>query len=419
MRRREFRWLTVCSLGIFVLALINLVGWGSLPIVVAAEPAKEPIRIGVVAELTGVLQVQGTAVLRGIELYAEKANSAGGILGRRVEVIAVDDKTKPDEAVKNAIYLISTKKVDMIIRGASSDSSLAVSGVCKKEKVPMFASGGSGEITMRQGHRYVFRATFNTITQGRGGAQYIHDKFPDKKKFFFLGSDFEFGRSLKKEFWEWMKKLDPNVELLGEVWPKPSEGDFSNYIAAAVRAKPDILFYALARGTEFFKQGKPYGLYKTMKVISSGYHTDESFSWSKTDNPDGVFFDGPPYYAIDNPLNKEFVSHFRQKYSKPPGPSDADYFGYINTQFALEAIKRAGTVDKEKVIDALEGLTLDTPVGKVTIRAFDHQSTFPLYVGELGWDDTLNHPALKNVVRMSGEGLLPTAEEVKAARAGQ
>ncbi|MEI9475295.1 MAG: ABC transporter substrate-binding protein [Deltaproteobacteria bacterium] len=418
MERRELSWLTVYRFGIFVLVslvMIGLVGWGGT---VIAAPAREPIKIGVTTEITGPLQVLGSGILRGIELYAEKANNTGGILGRRVEVISLDDKTRPDEAVKNATYLISTKKVDMIMRGASSDSTLAVSALCNKEKVPMFAMGGSGEITMSRGHRYIFRATFNTITQSKATAKYIFDKWPNMKKFFIVGHDYEFGRSLAKDFWEQMKKLKPDAEVLSEVWPKLSETDYSNYIAAAIRAKPEIVFLALGRGTEFYKQGKPYGLYKIAKVITPAYFVDESFSWAKADIPEGVVFDGPPYYAINNSLNKDFVNQFKQKYPKvAPGPTPSDYFGYVSTLMALEAIKRAGTGDKEKMIDSLEGLTMDTPVGMVTIRAIDHQSTFPIYMGVLGWDDALKHAALKDVERISGEGLLPTAAEVQAARA--
>ena len=414
MKRRELGWLSLYGLGILVLGMISLVGWGRT---VIAAPATEPIKIGVTAEITGPLQVLGSGILRGIELGAERANNAGGILGRSVKVISLDDKTRPDEAVKNANYLIATEKVDVIMRGASSDSSLAVSALCKKEKVPMFAMGGSGEITMRQGHRYVFRATFNTITQSKGTAAYVYDKWPNMKKFFFIGHDYEFGRSLAKDFWEAMKRIDPNAESSGSVWPKLSETDYSNYIAAAMRAKPDIVFLALGRGTEFYKQGKPFGLYKMAKVITPAYFVDESFSWAKADIPEGVIFDGPPYYAIDNQLNKEFVNQFKQKYPKvAPGPTPSDYFGYVGALFALEAMKRAGSTDKEKMIDALEGLSLDTPVGMVTIRAIDHQSTFPIYMGVLGWDDTLKHAALKNVERLSGEKFLPTAAEVKAAR---
>jgi len=207
--------------------------------------------------------------------------------------------------------------------------------------------------------------------------------------------------------------------MVGEAWPKLSETEYSNYIASIIRANPDIVFTGTGRSTEFYKQGIPFNLYKKMQFIAPTYVIDESFTWPKEDIPEGAVFGGTPYYALDNPLNKDLVNQFKQKYPKvAPGPGPSDYHGFVSALFALEGIKRAGSTDVEKVINALEGLTIDTPVGRVKIRAIDHQSTYPFFVGFMGWDTNLGHAVLKNVEAFSGEEYLPSEAEVREARKG-
>lgn len=207
--------------------LILLAQVGLAPTVFAAAPAK-PIKIGLTFELTGAHQVYGTGCRNGVQLFIDKVNKEGGVLGRTVELQALDDKSKADEAVKNAIYLISTEKADIMLGGINSAASLAVSALSKREKVPFFAMGSTSELTMKQGHRYVFRAILNTTTQGRGAARFVNDKWPNAKRFFVIGADFEFGRMAAKEFLDEMKRLNPNIELIGEAWTKVAETDFSN-----------------------------------------------------------------------------------------------------------------------------------------------------------------------------------------------
>jgi branched-chain amino acid transport system substrate-binding protein len=117
----------------------------------------------------------------------------------------------------------------------------------KREKIPLLSNCMTEELTLKQGHRYVFRAVLNTGIQGKATARFVYNKWSNKKKIFLFCHDFEYGRMAYKSFWESLKKFEPDVELVGEAWPKMAETEYSNYWASIIRANPDIVFTALAR----------------------------------------------------------------------------------------------------------------------------------------------------------------------------
>lgn len=380
----------------------------------SAQEKKESIKIGVTYEQTGFNGVQGRLFLRGIMAYVHKINKEGGILGKPVESIVIDDKSSPEQAVKNARDLIHAQKVDVIIQGINSASSLGVSQVGKAEKVPIFVNGTAEPIIMEKGHRYVFRMVFSSLAQSYGCAWYINKHWPDKKKIYIFGSDFVYGRTASADFLKYVNKFNPKAVVVGESWIKMGEIDYTSYIARLRSAKPDVAFTPIAASTTFWKQGKAAGLFDEVQVITPTWAINELVSLPKTDVPQGMVMDGTPWYWIDNPENTVFVNLIKELYKEPP--TSCEYFGYINTMFVLEGIKKAQTTEKEKIVNALEGLTLNTPVGNVTIRQFDHQSTYPYYLGRVTWSDKYGYAILEEIERIRVEDSLPTQAEVEAAR---
>jgi branched-chain amino acid transport system substrate-binding protein len=208
--------------------------------------------------------------------------------------------------------------------------------------------------------------------------------------------------------------LNPNAVLVGESFVKITETDYSPYIAKLKGAKPDIAFTAWAAASSFVKQAKPAGVFDEIQVVNPAWVLGELVSWPKEDVPKGAILGGTPWYAINNPENAAFVDIIKNLFKL--APTDCEYFTYISTMFGLEAIKKAGTADKEKIVSVLEGLTLNTPVGKVTLRDFDHQSTYPFFLGRAAWSDQYGYGILENVERFSVEDALPTKAAVEAAR---
>jgi branched-chain amino acid transport system substrate-binding protein len=122
------------------------------------------------------------------------------------------------------------------------------------------------------------------------------------------------------------------------------------------------------------------------------------------------------FYYPDTPEHMAFVEAFEEAYGSPPGfPA---FHGYITAKFIAEAFRKAGSLDTEAFIDAIEGLAVDSPVGAIEMRACDHQAVLPMYMGVTAasaeYPDFL---VATDIVTLSGDEVMPTCEEIEAARA--
>ena len=111
------------------------------------------------------------------------------------------------------------------------------------------------------------------------------------------------------------------------------------------------------------------------------------------------------------PANKSFVEAFQTAYGHPPGfPA---FHGYITAHFIAEAYKKAGSVDTEKFIDALEGMKLASPVGEIEMRACDHQVVLPMFLGVTGKVPQYDHLISTDIITLPGKEIMPTCEEIR------
>ena len=120
------------------------------------------------------------------------------------------------------------------------------------------------------------------------------------------------------------------------------------------------------------------------------------------------------FYYPDTAANREFVKKFEAAYGTPPGfPA---FHGYITAHFIAEAYKKAGVVNTEKFIDALEGLKIASPAGKIEMRACDHQVVLPMYLGVTKKSPKYGFVIATDIVTLAGDEVLPTCEEIAKAR---
>jgi branched-chain amino acid transport system substrate-binding protein len=120
------------------------------------------------------------------------------------------------------------------------------------------------------------------------------------------------------------------------------------------------------------------------------------------------------FYYPETPANKAFVKAFQAAYGGPPGfPA---FHGYITAHFIAEAYKKAGSLDTEKFIDALEGMKIQSPAGELEMRACDHQVTLPMYLGVTKMSSKYGCVISTDIVTLTGNEVLPTCDEIKAAR---
>ena len=377
--------------------------------------AQRPIKVGVIDTYSGPPAVFADDALNGFKLALAEINKKG-VLGRKIEFTTRDDKWKVDLGLSVAKELVMREEVDVIVGTINTSVAVAISDYVKGEKMPFIVWISKSEhITGSKGHRYVFSTGENTAMGGKAGGSALAKK--PYVKYWIAGDDYEYGHAIAEAIWRNLKAQKPSVEKIGETWWKTGEPDLIPYFTSVMAAKPDafIVCGGGATMTNSLKACKTTGIHEKIPVFM---HTATDHAVLKPlglDAPEGVMgtMDYHFYYP-ETPANKAFVKAFQDAYGAPPGfPA---FHGYITAHFIAEAYKKAGAVDKEKFINALEGLMIDSPAGKTEMRACDHQAVLPMYLGVTKKVPQYNHLISSNIVTLSGKDVMPSCEEIKKAR---
>ena len=374
------------------------------------------IKVGIIDCYSGPAAVFGKDALNGFKLALEDINKKG-VLGKKIEFTTRDTKFKVDIALNMAKELVMRENVDVLVGTINSGAALAVSdAVAKKEKVPfMVWISKSERITGEKGHRYVFSTGENTAMAGKSGGVALSKK--PYVKYWVGGDDYSYGHDIANAAWRNLKALKPEVEMIGKSWWKPGEPDLAPYITSILTAKPDaVIFCTGGRSmTNIMKAIKATGMAEKVPVW---VHTGTDHAVLKplgAEGPEGVMgtMDYHFYYP-ETPANMAFVKAFQAAYGGPPGfPA---FHGYITAHFIAEAYKKAGSLDTEKFIDALEGMKIQSPAGELEMRACDHQVTLPMYLGVTKMSSKYGCVISTDIVTLTGNEVLPTCDEIKAAR---
>jgi branched-chain amino acid transport system substrate-binding protein len=378
--------------------------------------AGDTIKVGFVDTYTGPASVFTFDVLDGFKMAINKLNAKGGVLGKKIEVVTRDEKFKPDLALAMAKELILKEKVDILIGTINSGSSLAVSGFAQKEKIPFIVTyGKSDKISGEKGHRYVFMATENTQMAGRAAATALAKK--PFIKYWIAGDDYEYGHAIANDLWKQLKTLKPGVQKVGESWWKVGETDFTPYITAILAAKPDFIIVGTGGSgmVNFQKAAKATGLDKKIPFYQ---HTGIELSVLEPqgqDAPEGIHGTANYlFYYPATPANKAFVEEFRKNYNRYP--KAGALYGYAVGMLLEKAYDKAGKVDKEKLIDALEGMAVDSPVGKLELRACDHQLLLPIFFGVTKKSPQYPFLIASDIVTVSPKDYMVSCKDVMTLR---
>ena len=378
--------------------------------------AADTIKVGIVDTYTGPATTYTQDVLDGFKLAINEFNAKGGVLGRKIEFVIRDDKFKPDIALNMAKELVMREKVDVLMGSTNSGGALAMSDFARKEKIPFIVTDAkSDKIVGEKGHRYVFNANENTAMIGRATALMLSKK--PYVKYWIAGEDYEFGHALADALWNQLKLLKPNVQLLGQSWRKVGETDLAPYLSPILQTKPDCIISAAGGGgvVNFLKAVKAMGLAGKIPIYQH-YATDTiALAPLGLDAPEGIMGSSSYHFYYPNtPENKAFTEEFRKTYKRYPGSTAL--YGYIAGVYIAKAYQKAGTMNAEKFIDALEGLVIDSPIGRLEMRACDHQVILPMYIGTTkkvaGYDFLLG----SDIVTVAGKDYLPSCDEMMKSR---
>lgn len=350
---------------------------------------------------------------KGMELAIDQINAAGGLNGKKVQLITRDDNANPGDAVRVAEELISRDKVDVLTGSFLSHIGLALTDFAKQKKVFFLASEPlTDKIVWQNGNRYTFRLRPSTHMQV---AMLVPEASSMKKKrWAIVYPNYEYGQSAAATFKALMKAAQPDVEFVAEQATPLGKVDAGSVVQALADAKPDAIFNVLfgADLSRFVREGNTRGLFKGREVVSLLTGEPEYLDPLKDESPTGWLVTGYPWYAIKTPEHDAFKKAYEAKYKDYPRLGSV--VGYSAIMSLAAGIKKAQSTDTEKLITAFRGLTLMSPFGSVTYRPEDHQSTMGGYVGRTKVE---NGKGVMGTFRyIDGATVLPSAEEVKKLR---
>ena len=353
---------------------------------------------------------------KGWELAVEEINAAGGLLGKKLEVVSRDDTGVPGDAVRVAEELASRENVALLTGGFLSHVGLAISDFAKQRKMLFVAAEPlTDKLVWENGHRYTFRLRASTYMQT---SMLVAEAVKlNRKRWAIVYPNYEYGQSAVASFKALMKAAQPDVEFVAEQAAPLGRIDAGAVAQALLDAKPDGIFNVTFAGdlAKFVREGNTRGLFKDRVVLSLLSGEPEYLDPLKDETPVGWIVTGYPWQAIDTPEHKAFVAAYQKKYNDYPRLGSV--VGYAAIQTIAAAIKKAGSTETDKLIAALQGLELMTPFGKITYRAGDHQSTMGAYVGRLALKD--GKGVMVDWRYEPGERHLPSEDEARKRRPPQ
>jgi len=350
---------------------------------------------------------------KGMELAVEQINAAGGVNGKTLELVIRDDNSNPGDAVRAAEELLTRDKVDVLTGTFLSHIGLAVTDFAKHKKRFFLASEPlTDKIVWSDGNHYTFRLRNSTYMQV---AMLIPAAVQmNKKRWAIVYPNYEYGQSAVATFKKLLKEAQPDVEFVAEQAAPLGKIDAGNVVQALADAKPEAMFNVLFATdlAKFVRAGTQRNFFKDLSVVSMLTGEPEYLDALGKETPVGWVVTGYPWYAIDTPEHKAFLKAYQDRFNDYPRLGTI--VGY-NTILSLAAgIKKAGSTETEAMVQAFNGLEVDTPFGRIVYRGIDHQSTMGAYVGKLGIQD--GKGIMTDFKYVDGASVQPSDEQVRQWR---
>jgi len=319
-----------------------------------AATAQDSIKIGVTQPLTGAFAASGNYVANGAGIAADAINAAGGVLGKKIELIVEDNKSNPTEAVATAEKLIVKDQVPVMMGAWGSTLTLAIMPKLEEYKVPMLVeTSSSGKITVA-GNPYVFRISPTSEMEAKAFTPLLAKL--GIKKADFLSTNNDFGLGAAKEFSEVAKANGVSLGVMETMDPKAT--DFSAQLAKIKASGGDTLFVttAVEQITLILKQAKDQRL--TARIITTGgSNSPDQLIAQAGDAADGslhlVFF--TPWFpeALKHPdVAKRFIALWGER-KYPVGGLTEGFRGWDGIHVIVAAIRAAGKAEPEAIRQAL------------------------------------------------------------------
>jgi branched-chain amino acid transport system substrate-binding protein len=350
---------------------------------------------------------------KGMELALDEENAGGGALGRKLEIVSRDDNGTPGDAVRVAEELITRERVAMLMGTFPSNVGLAVADLANQRRFPFLAAEPlTDKIVWENGNAWTFRLRASTYMQT---AMLVPEAAKlGKKRWVIVYPNYEYGQAATATFKQQMiARQSGGLEFI-EIAVPLGKIDAGPVTQAIADAKPDAIFSSLFGPdlARFVREGELRGVFKDRPVFNLLGGEPEYLDPLKEEAPVGWWVTGYPWYGIDTPAHKRFRDAYQAKFKDYPRLGSV--VGYSTVKAAVAAIRKAGSTEPAKLAAALSGLDVDTPFGRVTFRALDHQSTMGAYVGKTAVRD--GKGVMVDWRYADGKDFLPSDDVVRKLR---
>ncbi|MGQ7958543.1 ABC transporter substrate-binding protein [Pseudomonas sp. SP16.1] len=392
--------------------------------ITACAQAAEPITLGLNYPRTGPYKEEGLAQMRGALLAIDELNAAGGVLGRPLRLSSKDTASRPAKAVKNVDKLAAAGAA-MLFGGSSSAVAIAAGKRARELGLLYFGTlTYSNDTTGKDGHRYMFRECNNAWMSAQVLGQYLSKTLPNKR-YFYVTADYTWGHTTEGSL-----RRATASENLGQhagvrvPFPGARLADYQDALSQAAASDAEILALVLF-GEDLVRAmrlAKDLGLTERMQIVAPNL-TQSMVEQAGPSLMQGVIGTEPWTWRVPA-LEKStrgvaFVDAFKNRYQMYPSSSAASAYSIVQ-QWA-EAAKRAGSLDSEALIKALEGHRYSLLKDQQQWRAFDHQNLQTVYAVRVKPRDEVLADEFKQdyfeiVDRLDASTALPSLEQWQAER---
>ncbi len=389
-------------------AVASVIG---MPGIVRAQA--ETIRIGFPTPLTGPFGAEARDQVKSAELAVKQFNDAGGLGGRKAELLVRDDKLNAGEAATRTLELIEKDKVHAVVGALSSAVQLAVNEVTRARNMLYISISQSDTINeVKDFSRFTFHEALNPHMTTAAVAKHT---FKKGTKVAYLAADYAYGHEMLRGFKRAQAAI--GAESVGEILHPFGAPDYSTFLPRISAMKPDILCICnFGRDqANSIKQAVEFGMKQQMKIVVPVILHNQRLAVGP-DVFEGVIGGANYYWGLEESIAsaKAFNDAFRAA-NNGAVPTDYGAYGYTGVKSFLQAITTAGGTDTDKVIAALEGLKYDVAKGPQSYRKCDHQSVQSVLILESKKKaDMKGDLDLFRVVatEQSGEAMLRTCTEL-------
>ncbi|MCE5287530.1 MAG: ABC transporter substrate-binding protein [Pelosinus sp.] len=329
------------------------------------------VRIGLLDEMTGNNATFGTSAANGAKLAIKEANAKGGVLGKQIQAVVADNKSEPSESANAMTKLATQDKVAAVTGVFSSSNAIAASSVAEASKMPFLAVGATNpKVTVDDSGKvknYTFRVCFIDPFQGTVGANFVLNTLKLKNAVILVDNSSDYSKGLASFFKEAL--INGGGSVLGEEAYLQKDQDFKTILTKVKAANPEVIYVPgyYEEVSKIVKQARELGI--TVPIIGGdGWDSPKLVEVAGAAALNNTYFTN--HYSVEdtNPVSQAFVEAYKKEYGQVPDALAV--LGYDAANVLIEAIKKAGSVEADKIREALAA-TKDFPAitGSTTLNA--------------------------------------------------